>query len=107
MPTLTVKHHGIKFDRKKIERFCLENGIKKLALFGSVLRDDFGSESDIDMLVEFLPEKTVTFFTLFDMEEELSHMFGGRRVELRTLQDLSRYFRDRVVSEAEVQFERQ
>ncbi|MFC1529061.1 nucleotidyltransferase family protein, partial [Candidatus Latescibacterota bacterium] len=63
-------------------------------------------ESDIDMLVEFMPGETVTFFTLFDMEEKLSSMFGGRKVELRTPRDLSRYFRDRVIAEAEVQFAR-
>jgi len=107
MTTQTITHHGITFDRKALEKFCRKNGIKKLSLFGSVLTDDFGLDSDIDMLVEFMPGETVTFISLFDMEEELSHMFGGRRVELRTLQDLSRYFRDRVVSEADVQFERQ
>ena len=106
MTTKTVTHHGITFTRTVIERFCLKNGIKKLSLFGSVLRNDFGPESDIDILVEFMPGKVVTFFTLFDMEEELSSMFGGRKVELRTPQDLSRYFRDRVIAEAEVHFAR-
>lgn len=106
MTTQTITHHGITFDRKALEKFCLRNGIKKLSLFGSVLTDDFGPDSDIDMLVEFMPGETVTFFSLFDMEEELSHMFIGRKVELRTPQDLSRYFRDRVVAEAEVHFAR-
>ncbi len=105
MTTKTVTHHGITFTRTRIEKFCLKNGIKKLSLFGSVLRNDFGPESDIDILVEFMPGKVVTFFTLFDMEEELSSIFGGRKVELRNPQDLSRYFRDRVIAEAEVYFD--
>ena len=106
MTTNTVTHHGITFDRKALEKFCLKNGIKKLSLFGSVLQDDFGPESDIDILVEFMPGETVTFFTLLDMEEELSRMFGDRKVELKTPQDLNRYFRDRVIAAAEVHFAR-
>ena len=53
---MEIKHHNIAFDSSKLHQFCLENGIKKLSLFGSVLRDDFGPESDIDMLVEFMWE---------------------------------------------------
>ena len=98
--------HGLTFDNSELESFCEKNGIKKLALFGSVLRDDFGPESDIDMLVEFMPGEVVGFFRLFDLEEELSRIFDGRKVDLRTPKDLSRYFRDRVVAEAKVQYER-
>lgn len=105
MTQIKVKYHDITFDREEINKFCYDNGIKKLSLFGSVLRDDFGPVSDIDMLVEFLPGEIVTFFTLFDMEEELSNIFRGRKVDLRTPQDLSRYFRDRVIAEAEVLFD--
>lgn len=101
-----VTHHGITFDGEEIERFCLRNGIKKLSLFGSVLRDDFGPESDIDVLVEFMPEARVGFFELFDMQEELSHIFGGNKVDLRTPNEISRHFRDRVLEESEMQYAR-
>jgi len=104
MEKQTVIHHGVLFDRITIERFCLDNGIRKLSLFGSVLRDDFRPDSDIDVLVEFLPDAHVGFFELFDMQEELSHLFGGRKVDLRTPNEISHYFRDRVISEAELQY---
>ncbi len=89
--------------RDKLALFCRRNHIIKLSLFGSVLRDDFGPDSDIDVLVEFEPGHTPGFFKLADMEDELFILFG-RKVDLRTPQDLSRYFRDRVVKEAEVQY---
>ena len=97
----TITHHGITFDRKALEEFCRKNGIKKLSLFGSVLTDNFGPDSDIDMLVEFMPGETVTFISLSRMERDLSAFFEGRKVDLRTLQELSRYFRDKVKTEAE------
>jgi predicted nucleotidyltransferase len=79
---------------------------KRLAIFGSSLREDFGPESDVDILVNFEPGRTPGFFKLFDMEEELSRLLGGRKVDLLTPQDLSRYFRDKVVEGAEVQYVR-
>jgi len=106
MTTQTITHHGITFDRKALEKFCRKNGIKKLSLFGSVLTDDFGPDSDIDMLVEFMPGETVTFISLSRMERNLSAFFDGRKVDLRTLQELSRYFRDRVETEAETLYVR-
>ena len=106
MTTQTITHHGITFDRKALEKFCLRNGIKKLSLFGSVLTDDFGPDSDIDMLVEFIPGETVTFISLSRMERNLSAFFDGRKVDLRTLQELSRYFRERVETEAETLYVR-
>jgi len=87
-----------------IVHFCQRHHIRKLAIFGSALRDDFGDESDVDVLVEFLPGHVPGFFRLFDMEEELTELFGGRKADLRTPQDLSRYFRDEVVATAEVQY---
>ncbi len=87
-----------------IEEFCRKYHIRKLALFGSVLRDDFKAASDFDVLVEFEPGHVVGFFRLVDMEKELSVMFGGRKVDIRTPEDLSRYFRDEVVRGAEVQY---
>lgn len=94
----------INIPKQEIEEFCQRNHIRKLALFGSVLRDDFKEESDIDVLVEFEPGARVGFFKLFNMEEELSHIFRGRKVDLRTPQELSRYFRDEVIAGAEVHY---
>ena len=87
-----------------LEEFCRRSLIRKLAFFGSVLRPDFGPESDIDVLVEFEPGAQVGFFELYDLEQELSRILGGRRVDLRTPEDLSRYFRDEVVAHAQVQY---
>ena len=90
--------------KDKIEAFCSRNHIRKLAIFGSALRDDFRSDSDIDVLVEFEPDADVGFFELYDIEQELSALFGGRKVDINTPQCLSKYFRDKVLSEAEVQY---
>ena len=84
--------------------FCKENGIKKLAIFGSALRKEFGPDSDIDILVEFDRDRIPGLFGIVRMERELSGIFGGRKVDLRTPEDLSRYFRDSVLAEAEVQY---
>jgi len=87
-----------------LEFFCRRNRIRKLALFGSVLRPDFGPDSDVDVLVEFETGSRVGFFELYDMEQELSRILGGRKVDLRTPEDLSRYFREEVVAQAQVQY---
>ena len=92
----------IKIDREQITAFCRKHHIRKLSLFGSVLRDDFRPESDVDVLVEFEPETRVGF-AFFGMEEELGRLLG-RKVDLNTPQFLSRYFRDEVLQEAEVQY---
>jgi len=89
---------------KQIAAFCMQHKILKLSLFGSVLRDDFGPESDIDVLVEFLPDAKVGLFELYDLEMELSSIFGGRKVEINTPRSLSKYFRERVMDEARVQY---
>jgi predicted nucleotidyltransferase len=90
--------------RDKITLFCKKHHIRKLSLFGSILRDDFDPDSDVDVLVEFEFGHGPSFFHLFDMEDELSAIFGGRKVDIRTPEDLSRYFRQRVLSTAEVQY---
>ena len=95
---------GIKFPEQDIASFCKRHHIRRLALFGSALRPDFKPDSDVDVLVEFEPGHTPGFFKLFDMEEELSVMVGGRKVDLRTPKDLSRHFRDRVLAAATVQY---
>ncbi len=87
-----------------LSSFCRKNKIKKLSLFGSVLRPDFRPDSDVDILVEFVPGNKPGFLGLQKMENELSELFGGRRIDLRTAEDLSRYFRARVIKEAELQY---
>ena len=82
-----------------IADFCQRHHVRRLSLFGSVLRDDFRPESDIDILVEFEPAAGVGYFGLFDMKEELARVLG-RDVDLQTPMSLSPYFRDRVVREA-------
>jgi len=93
----------IQVDREKIAEFCRRHHVKKLALFGSVLRDDFRPESDVDVLVEFDSGATAGFLRLAAMELELSQIMG-RHVDLRTPPELSRYFRDEVVRTAEIQY---
>ena len=75
-------------------------------VFGSALRNDFTADSDFDILVEFEPGQVPGFFGLFDMQEELSRLFGGRKVDLRTSEDLSPYIREQVLATAEVQYAR-
>ena len=87
-----------------LETFCRRHGIRKLSLFGSVLKGTARPDSDIDLLVEFEPEARPTLLDLAAMEEELARLLGGRRVDLRTPTELSRYFRDSVLREAEVQY---
>jgi hypothetical protein len=94
----------IQVDHDALARFCQTNHIRKLALFGSVLRDDFGPDSDVDVLVEFEPGREPGLIRLSGMELELAGLFRGRKVDLRTAEDLSQYFRDQVVASAEVQY---
>ncbi len=92
----------IAIDQQKIAAFCRRNHIRRLSLFGSVLRDDFAPDSDIDVLVEFEPGH-VPGLAFFEIEEELSHLFG-RKVDLNTKGWLSPYFVDEVLEEAEDQY---
>lgn len=87
-------------DDAAVADFCQRHGVRRLALFGSVLRGDFGESSDIDVLVEFAPGSTPGLLTIAEMEFELGSLLGGREVELRTYEDLSPYFRDSVQSTA-------
>lgn len=87
----------------KLADFCRRNNVRKLAFFGSVLRDDFQPTSDVDVLVEFLPVRPVGFLRMARLELELSGILG-RKVDLRTPAELSRYFRDEVINGAEVQY---
>jgi predicted nucleotidyltransferase len=92
----------IEIQKEKLVEFCQKHHIRKLALFGSVLRDDFTPESDIDVLVEFEPGRTpgLAFFT---MQDELSQILGYR-VDLNTPGFISQYFREQVMREASVQY---
>lgn len=91
-PRLTI-------DRERISEFCRRHHIRRLALFGSVLRADFGPTSDVDVLVEFEPDH-VPGLAFFTMQQELSTLIG-RPVDLNTPGFLSRYFRESVLKEAE------
>ena len=95
---------GIQIPEHQVRGFCQRHGIRKLALFGSVLRPDFGPESDIDVLVEFDPATRIGLFELYDLEQELSRLLGGRKVDLNTPNSLSKYFRQQVLAEAQVQY---
>ncbi len=90
--------------KEQIADFCRRRHIRRLALFGSALRSDFNESSDIDILVEFEREHIPGLFGMARMERELSALLGGRKVDLRTPEDLSRYFRQEVLNEAEVQY---
>ena len=92
----------ISIDREKIANFCRRHHISRLSLFGSVLRDDFGPASDVDVLVEF-ESGHIPGLAFFSMEEELSQIIG-RKVDLNTSGFLSPYFRDRIERESEVQY---
>lgn len=93
----------VQLDGRALAGFCHRNHIRRLALFGSVLRDDFGPDSDVDVLVEF-EEGHVPGLAFFGMQEELGTLLG-RAVDLNTPQCLSPHFRDEVLAEAEVLYE--
>lgn len=90
----------IELPYEEITKFCQRHPIAKLSLFGSILRDDFTPVSDVDMLVEFIPGSKVTYFDLAGMELELTEMIG-RKVDFRTPNELSRYFRQKVLDSAQ------
>ncbi len=94
---------GIELPKEKIAEFCKRNHIRRLSLFGSLLHSDFRPDSDIDFLVEFDLDHIPGLIRLAGMENELSEILG-RKVDLRTPQELSRYFRQEVIDFAEVQY---
>lgn len=93
--------HGVHFPEDQLADFCRRHGVKKLAVFGSILHDGFSPDSDVDILVEFQHDRTPGMFGFGGMILELSRIIG-RRVDLRTPFDLSRYFRPLVLKEARV-----
>ncbi len=86
--------------KRRVQEFCKKHHVQRMALFGSVLRNDFTPDSDVDVLVSFDPKARVGLIRFSGMEHELSELLG-RRVDLNTEQSLSRYFRDDVLTEAE------
>ena len=96
-------HSTLNIDEATLARFCERRHIRRLSLFGSQLKGTAGPDSDIDLLVEFDPAHIPTLFDIASMEIELSELLG-RRVDLRTAGDLSRYFREEVVRMAEAQY---
>lgn len=99
-----MKRYEIEVPKDKIAQFCRKHHVRKLSLFGSVLRDDFGPDSDIDVLVEFEPGFTVGLLRMAGLEMKLTEMLG-RKVDLRTPPEISRYFRDEVLRVSEVQYD--
>lgn len=99
-----MKQVQIDIPRRQLAEFCRRHGIRRLSLFGSVLREDFGPRSDVDVLVEFEPTARVGLMGLAGMEIELGELIG-RKVDLNTAGFLSDYFRDEVLAEAEVQYD--
>lgn len=96
--------HSIDLSLEDAAEFCQRHHVRKLALFGSVLRDDFRPDSDVDVLVEFEPGYVIGF-EILDMEEELSHKFGGHRVDIVNEKYLNPRVRDSVLAAAVLQFQ--
>jgi len=94
----------LKIQSEKLADLCRRNRIRKLSLFGSVLREDFRHDSDVDILVEFEPDARVGL-RFFEIESELSEIIG-HKVDLNTPGFLSKYFRDEVLAESEVQYDK-
>lgn len=93
----------IQVPKDKIRIFCKKYHVKKLSFFGSMLRNDFSADSDLDVLIEFQPNQKIGYLDMARMEEELSAIMN-KKVDLRTPAELSRYFRQEVLENAEVQY---
>lgn len=104
-PSAAPSTPAIAISKDYLQEFCERNHIRRLSLFGSVLTERFRPESDVDVLVEFEPGQNPGYFGLAGMEIELSEKLG-RKVDLRTPRELSRHFRDKVIAEAAVLYER-
>lgn len=98
-----VSKAKIEIPRERIAEFCRKHHIRKLSFFGSVISEHFTQDSDVDVLVEFEPGQVIGLIRLSGMELELSEVIG-RKVDMRTPADLSRYFREEVLSSAEIQY---
>jgi predicted nucleotidyltransferase len=94
----------ISIPKERIAEFCRRNRVRRLSLFGSVLREDFGPESDVDILVEFEPGTRVGLIRLSGLEIELGNIVG-RKIDMNTSGFLSKYYRDQILAEADVQYD--
>jgi len=94
----------ISIPKDRIAKFCVRNRVRRLSLFGSVLREDFGPDSDVDILVEFEPGARIGLIRLSGLEIELGKIVG-RKVDLNTPGFLSKYYRDQILTEADVQYD--
>lgn len=94
---------NIQYDHEKLAELCQRWKVKRLAFFGSVLREDFGPDSDVDVLYEFEPDARVGWH-IVSFEDELSALFGGRKVDLVPFKYISKYIRKRVLSEAQLAY---
>ena len=95
---------AIALNHQELSEFCRRNSVRRLSLFGSVLTERFSDSSDVDVLIEFQLGARVGYLRVAAMERELSRLFGGRKVDLRTPRELSPYFRDEVMRTAAVQY---
>lgn len=95
--------HDVVIPDEAIAEFCRRNHVRRLAFFGSILRDDFRPDSDVDVLIEFEPDHTPGLLTMAGLELALSDLLK-RKVDLRTPAELSRYFREEVVRASETQY---
>jgi len=93
----------IHFDQRKLDELCRRFRVKRLALFGSVLREDFRANSDVDVLYEFEPDAVVGW-NIYEFEESLSEIFGGRKIDLVPFNYVSPHLRDRILSDAQVKY---
>ncbi len=93
----------IQIDQERLASFCKKHHIRKLSLFGSVLRNDFGPESDVDILVEFEPGH-MPGLGFIRIQDELSQLLGGRKVDLVTIKALNHRLRDKVLASSEIQY---
>ena len=100
-----VRPGRLGIDPDALARLCRRHRVRRLSLFGSTLKGTARPDSDVDLLVEFLPDARPGLLDLADIELELSELLDGRRIDLRTAEDRSRYFRGEVLREAEVQYE--
>ncbi|MGI9067828.1 MAG: nucleotidyltransferase family protein [Pyrinomonadaceae bacterium] len=94
----------IQVDKGRLADFCRRSHIARLSFFGSALHEGFSADSDIDVLVDFEDGHTPGFLRIAQIERELSVLLDNQKADLRTLQDLSRYFRSEVLATAEVQY---
>jgi len=92
----------LEIPQEEIDALCLRRNIVWLAVFGSVLRDDFSPTSDIDLIVEFAPDSTPSIFGMLDLEREFSELLEGRKIDLGTKRSLNKWIRERVLNEARV-----